>query len=107
MCISKHIPLLHPSSLFLSHGGENRDKYKRWDGCVEENYLPEPLGCCQHEDIHLFCTENDSWLRLRGERGGVREQKRVSESIASFEQEAGRENGREAGEPQHLKVLNL
>lgn len=82
MCISKHIPLLHPSSLFLSHGEENREKYKRWDGCVEENYLPEPLACCQHEDIHLFYTENDSWVRLRGERGGVSKKVLVSCSQA-------------------------
>lgn len=45
------------------------DKYKQWDGCVEGNYLPEPLARCQHEDIHLFCTESDSRARRRGGRG--------------------------------------
>lgn len=52
------------------------DKYKQWDGCVEGNYLPEPLARSQHEDIHLFCTESDSWARQRGGRGRVRERTR-------------------------------
>lgn len=52
------------------------DKYKQWDGCVEGNYLPEPLAYCQHEDIHLFCTESDSRARRIGGRGRVRERTR-------------------------------
>lgn len=85
------------------------DKYKQWDGCVEENYLPELLACCQHEDIHLFGKASDSWVRQRGGRGRVRDRKdgRECELITGFEQEAASGNGREAGEPQHLKVLNL
>lgn len=42
---------------------------------LRENYLPELLAFCQHEDIHLFGTEPDSWARPRGGRRRVRERK--------------------------------
>lgn len=90
-------------------GRTESDKYKQWDGHVEENYLPELLAWCQHEDIHLFCTESDSWVRWGRGRGGVREPETGEqfEVIAGFEQGAASETWREAGETQHLKVLNL
>lgn len=85
------------------------DKYKQWDGCVEENYLPELLACRQHEDVHLFCMECDSCVRQSRGRGRVRERRDGTECklITGFEQEAVSAKGREAGEPQHLKILNL
>lgn len=88
------------------------DKYKQWDGCVEGNYLPEPLACCQREDIHLFCTESDSRARRLGregrvsEREGTRREESVSRSqAASKRQRLGMGEGQT--KPQHRKVLNL
>lgn len=80
----KHLPThkgflpIPPSSLpcqcLPQTGGRTEsDKYKQWDGCVEGNYLPEPLAHRQHEDIHLFCIESDSLARRRGTLGRVRE----------------------------------
>lgn len=44
------------------------DKYKQWDGCVGENYLPETLACCQLWDVHLCCKAQLMRKRERGER---------------------------------------
>lgn len=86
------------------------DKYKQWDGCVEGNYLPEPLACCQHEDIHLFCTESDSWARREGKRERERERTRQERGRADHRlrtrgSEWELERGREATTSESFKPV--
>ena len=65
------------------------DKYKQRGGCVEGNYLPEPLALGQHKDIHLFSAKPNTWTTLWGEGGEERE--RVREREGMKEEKRGRE----------------
>lgn len=108
--VPPHKPLWPPLGHCSFPMGERTQsgKYKQRDGCVEGNYLPEPLARGQQEDIHLFRIESGSRDEGVGVVGGGWDgewDRTECEAIADCEAEPAREGGSGATTSESFKPV--